>query len=229
MSNHVQFISFNKNLKNKHVVLKSLTKSNLKSFRQITTAALDSTYSEQWYKYCLKLGSLAQLAYYSTTEITSGDDIDIDQASPQNLMPVGCISAFIEKKPMLFLSSKMTEEEVALLKEEYATKTQVPSHYLSHSIYIMTLAVLAPFRNMYIGSILLGCIVQQAQMLTIPYVWLHVHTEAEESINWYLKRGFDFLIESSINGKESTERAVIKSYYSKMTPPGDAYILFKRV
>lgn len=80
-------------------------------------------------------------------------------------------------------------------------------------IYIMTLAVLAPYREYGIATLLLEHIAQQAIIQGISQVYVHTWTKNEDAIEWYQNRGF------------IKDQEVVKGYYKKMRPVGDAYIL----
>ncbi|CAN6674494.1 N-alpha-acetyltransferase Nat5p [Trichomonascus vanleenenianus] len=79
-------------------------------------------------------------------------------------------------------------------------------------IYIMTLAVLGPYRQHGIGSTLLNHVIDQAKQKFIHEVYVHVWVENEDAIAWYEKRGF-------------AKGDVVKGYYQKMQPAGDAVVM----
>jgi len=82
----------------------------------------------------------------------------------------------------------------------------------------MTLGVLAPYRNLGIGTKLLTHILQHATLPTHPKfveIYLHVQTSNEEALAFYKK--YDFEITSTVEG-----------YYKKISPP-DAYVLSKKL
>lgn len=83
-------------------------------------------------------------------------------------------------------------------------------------VYIMTLGVLAPFRQYGIATMLLESVLVEAKRLGIREVYVHAWTENVEAIEWYEKRGFTKSAEPIIG------------YYRKMNPQGDAYILSLR-
>jgi ribosomal protein S18 acetylase RimI-like enzyme len=83
-------------------------------------------------------------------------------------------------------------------------------------IYIMTLAVLAPYRGYGIGTLLLNHVIEQAKSMYLHEISVHVWVDNEdEVVEWYEKRGF-------------TRGELVKGYYQKMDPKGDAYIMTKR-
>jgi ribosomal protein S18 acetylase RimI-like enzyme len=83
-------------------------------------------------------------------------------------------------------------------------------------LYIMTLGVLAPYRQLKIGTQLLNFVFQCAkQRPDISEIYLHVQTNNDEAIAFYKKFGFEI-------------KETIKNYYSKIEPP-DCYVLTKTV
>jgi ribosomal protein S18 acetylase RimI-like enzyme len=89
------------------------------------------------------------------------------------------------------------------------------SHTSPTRIYIMTLAVLAPYRGCGIGSTLVDHIIGQAQSMFIHEVFVHVWTENEDALEWYEKKGFK-------------KNDLVKKYYHRMNPPGDAWIMTRK-
>ncbi|CAG8781435.1 4704_t:CDS:2, partial [Acaulospora morrowiae] len=78
-------------------------------------------------------------------------------------------------------------------------------------LYIMTLGVLAPYRNLGLGTTLLSHILHHAAPGTPPVpkfteIYLHVQTSNEEALAFYKK--YDFQIIGTVEG-----------YYKKITPP----------
>ncbi|KAG9133897.1 hypothetical protein Leryth_004622 [Lithospermum erythrorhizon] len=80
-------------------------------------------------------------------------------------------------------------------------------------VYIMTLGVLAPYRNVGIGTKLLTHVLELCAKQNIGEIYLHVQTNNEDAINFYKKFGF-----------EITE--TIHNYYTNITPP-DCYVVTK--
>lgn len=80
----------------------------------------------------------------------------------------------------------------------------------------MTLAVLAPYRNYGIGTKLLNHILEQAKEMYVTEVYVHVFSTDNEALEWYEKRGFE-------------KGELIKEYYKKMEPKGDAYVMTKKI
>ncbi|CAG8533666.1 14237_t:CDS:2 [Ambispora leptoticha] len=92
-------------------------------------------------------------------------------------------------------------------------------------LYIMTLGVLAPYRNLGLGTALLKHILEHAHSINssptpqnhpkFTEVYLHVQTSNNEAISFYKKYDFEIV-------------GTIQDYYKKITPP-DAYILSKKL
>ncbi|KAK9468298.1 acyl-CoA N-acyltransferase [Lipomyces arxii] len=91
-----------------------------------------------------------------------------------------------------------------------------PSHKEETKIYIMTLAVLSPYREYGIGTKLLEHIIEQAKKMYVKEVYCHVWTENTDALEWYNRRGFE-------------QGELVKGYYKKMDPARDAYIVHKKV
>lgn len=88
-------------------------------------------------------------------------------------------------------------------------------------IYLMTIAVLAPYRNMGIGSLMIRYLksgvdrVQEAsnvqRRIQVDHIYLHVQEGNEGAIQFYRRHGFD-------------ELCFIERYYQKVMPCG-AHVL----
>ncbi|KAJ3206087.1 N-alpha-acetyltransferase 50, partial [Dinochytrium kinnereticum] len=87
--------------------------------------------------------------------------------------------------------------------------------YGSHKVYIMTLGVLAPYRRLQIGTLLVETITSRCKSDTrLDHIALHVQTTNKEAIRFYKSRSFR--IETKVDG-----------YYllNKGVEPPDAYLL----
>ena len=83
-------------------------------------------------------------------------------------------------------------------------------------LYIMTLAVLAAYRDRGIGSQLLQSILDGCQQRGICMISLHVHILNEDAVRFYTDRfGFQ-------------KGELIKNYYRRLDPP-HCYILTKQI
>ncbi|KAK9480509.1 acyl-CoA N-acyltransferase [Lipomyces japonicus] len=84
------------------------------------------------------------------------------------------------------------------------------------SIYIMTLAVLAPYRRYGVGKQLIQHIEEEAKRTYVKEVYAHVWVENGEALSWYQKVGFE-------------QAELVEGYYRKMNPPGNAFVVRKRI
>jgi len=81
-------------------------------------------------------------------------------------------------------------------------------------LYIMTLGVLAPYRDLGVGTYLLEHSLRVvSEDPNIEEAYLHVQTNNEGAIRFYVKHGF-------------TIKEMIPNYYKRIEPP-DCYILHK--
>lgn len=91
-----------------------------------------------------------------------------------------------------------------------------PEHTKPSRIYIMTIAVLSPYRENGIGGMLLDHIEKYAAETFIPELSVHCLTDDSEVLEWYKKRGFEIVEE-------------VKGYYKRLTPAKDAYLMVKKL
>ncbi|GLT97652.1 hypothetical protein SLE2022_152070 [Rubroshorea leprosula] len=82
-------------------------------------------------------------------------------------------------------------------------------------VYIMTLGVLAPYRGLGIGTRLLNHVLDLCAKQNISEIYLHVHTQNEDAINFYKKFGYEII-------------ETIKNYYTNIDPP-DCFVLSKTI
>mmetsp|Transcript_3365 Transcript_3365/g.10243 ORF Transcript_3365/g.10243 Transcript_3365/m.10243 type:complete len:174 (-) Transcript_3365:132-653(-) len=87
-------------------------------------------------------------------------------------------------------------------------------------LYIMTLGVLAPYRERGIGNQLLNHVFELCRTnklcQNVKEIYLHVHTANEEAIQFYKKRGFQVV-------------ETIEHYYKRGVEPPDCYLLSKKL
>lgn len=87
----------------------------------------------------------------------------------------------------------------------------------AYKVYIMTIGVLAPYRNLGIGKQLLDQVLAAcAKEADCKEIYLHVHVKSDDAMKFYQK--FDFTVD-----KEN----VVKDYYTKLDP-NDAFIVSKK-
>ncbi|ODQ67638.1 acyl-CoA N-acyltransferase [Nadsonia fulvescens var. elongata DSM 6958] len=102
-------------------------------------------------------------------------------------------------------------DEIPVGAARCALKTPT-SRTMPTSIYIMTLAVLDPYRGFGIGKRLLKHIIEQAQGMYVHEISVHVWDKNETAIQWYEAQGFEKL--NLVNG-----------YYQRMVPVGNAFFM----
>ncbi|KAF5095206.1 hypothetical protein D0Z00_003243 [Geotrichum galactomycetum] len=189
------------------IQLHPLTAENVSGFRMLNNTVLQSKYSDRWYKDALALApGLAQIATFGDIE---EDKVGKTQAS-QNV--VGAISC------------KYVLEPAVALEE---------GNVMRRKAYIMSLAVLAPFRMYGIATRLVEAVIASIMAANrvlaeneqgthdeldgdsriVEEVYVHAWTGSQDAIEWYLNRGFK-------------QTNVVQGYYRTMRPkPGDAVIL----
>ncbi|KAJ0400887.1 hypothetical protein P43SY_004499 [Pythium insidiosum] len=82
-------------------------------------------------------------------------------------------------------------------------------------VYIMTLGVLAPYRQCRIGRALLQSVIACARRDDVDHIYLHVQTNNHAALTFY--RSFGFAVSQ-----------LIPNYYKRIKPP-DCYVLVKRL
>ena len=81
-------------------------------------------------------------------------------------------------------------------------------------VYIMTIGVLAPYRHLGIGGLLLQQVLEAcAREPDCHEIYLHVHVKSDDAMDFYRRFGF-------------TVGDVVHDYYTKLDP-NDAYIVYK--
>ncbi|KAF5115999.1 hypothetical protein DV495_004917 [Geotrichum candidum] len=189
-----------------NIRLHPLTATNVAGFRMLNNTVLQSKYSDRWYKDALTLApGLAQVATFGDNEEEAGTK----QAS-QNV--VGAISCKYVLEP-------------AIASGE--------GNMMRRKAYIMSLAVLAPFRMYGIATRLVESVIAsiiaanqalaeneegsrdelESDNMVVEEVFVHAWTGNQDTIEWYINRGFK-------------QTNVVQGYYRTMRPkPGDAVIL----
>lgn len=89
--------------------------------------------------------------------------------------------------------------------KHYAGAVRCSLDSQSDVLYIMSLGVLAPFRDLGIGSSLLSHALAYAAKCGVASVQLHVWTQNADAAAWYRSRGF-------------REVLVVEHYYRKLDP-----------
>ncbi|CAH2350373.1 N-alpha-acetyltransferase Nat5p [[Candida] railenensis] len=173
------------------ISLDDLTPNNVGVLKKINQVTLPTTYPESWYKDALQSDQIVKLAFYSE-------------------LPVGNIKA----KAIKF-SSKQSFENITNTKETASSGSDSQPKILPNAVYIETLAVLASYQNLGIGSKLLSFIIEETKTRFIHEIVLHVQSSNIKAIDWYLKKGF-------------SKKEEVKDYYKDQGMEGadaDAFIL----
>lgn len=219
------------------ITVHAVTKDNLKPFKQITSAVLRSSYSVGWYKDCVKPRDWDYPADIHNILKDSADTHNISKGPADSHGPSQCtethrfigdtdlaVLAYFHAPPVAVLPRRNVLPKHTEWTEPVPSGApcgvlravvDVPSTGAA-SVYIMTIAVLAPFRGRGAGSALLRHAVAEARFLGLEQVYLHVYAEDNGAVEWYKKRGF-------------CVSAVVAGYYRKMRPPGDAYVMVMSV
>ena len=97
-------------------------------------------------------------------------------------------------------------------------KIEPPTASPNQDLYIQTLAVLAPYRQLGLATHLLDTVVDAAlsHHQHVSSVYAHVWEKNEDALEWYERRGF------------VVEEGVVQHYYRKLRPAG-ARIVRKRI
>ncbi|VVT54711.1 uncharacterized protein SAPINGB_P004213 [Magnusiomyces paraingens] len=151
-------------------VLKDIPKSRVSTLKTIVSVVLGASYSSQWYADVPRLGPLAQLIYEVPDSGESSDENDHHDhpSSESNGVPVGAIRCALDP---------------------YNPVKDGPADTRPR-VYIMVIAVLAPFRGLGAGTMMLNHIVEHAKQLDAKAVYLHVRATDTDSQQWYSRRGF---------------------------------------
>lgn len=177
------------------ISLDDLTPNNVGVLKKINQVTLPTTYSESWYKSALESDQIVKLAFYSE-------------------LPVGNIKA----KAIKF-SPKQTFENITNTKETANSGSDSQPKILPNAVYIETLAVLASYQNLGIGSKLLAYVLEETKKRFIHEIVLHVQASNTKVVDWYLKKGF-------------SKKEEVKDYYKEQGLEGaaaDALILSMQV
>lgn len=83
-------------------------------------------------------------------------------------------------------------------------------------VYILTLAVLAAYRNRGIGSQLLQSVLDYCDTQPVEEIALHVHISNDDALRFYTEK-FGF-----------TQGELVENYYRRIDPP-HCYLVYKRI
>ena len=174
------------------IVWGDATEKNINQLQRLNSTIFPVKYSDQFYKEAIKARKgFVKLAYF-------------------NELLVGAVCC--RKEPYV-------ESKASISKKQSQAPPQAPSENSRSSLYIMTLGVLAPYRERGIGTQLLNHVLDLVS--SSPYckdvydIYLHVQEGNEDALQFYQKYGF-----------EVSEK--IEKYYMGISPP-DCLIVQKVV
>lgn len=171
------------------ITITSIQSEQLPALKRLTSALLPIKYPETFFNQVID--------DETTATISRAALCNLDSSSPPT--PIGWIRCSLEPYP------------------EGPSPPQI-SHPTYNQIYIKTICLLAPYRNMGIATALLDCILQQVKAWTdhnIRFIFAHVWESNEEALEWYGKRGF-------------RKEIFVQGYYRRLRPAG-AWIVRKQV
>lgn len=169
------------------------TKENIPLLKRINSLLLPVVYPESFYKNILdepESGILTRLAFWNT----------------QCVGGVRCRLEYVDDTAENTTPSTATHETSKM-------------ESIERRVYIMTLAVLAPYRSLSIGSHLVDyiCNASKSDEIKAQQVYAHVWVANTEALEFYRKRGFDVTSGTTVTG-----------YYRRLKPDA-AKVVFKNV
>lgn len=177
--------------RNTNITIEPVTPQTLPSYRRLITLLLPIRYPDAFYKQSIA-------------------------ASPER-PPLSLIALWHDTSTTTCQPPKVVAGIQARL-EPFPSSSPDPNP--PQTLYIQTLALLAPYRHLGIASSLLSellsRVLQQHMGLKIESVYAHVWESSVEALEWYVKRGFE------------VENGVIPDYYRRLKP-GGARIVRRRV
>ena len=197
------------------VWLGDVNQNNVNHLRLLNSVLFPMKYDQKFYNEVLQAGEFAKLVYYG--EFRTEEDPDI----PILVGAVCCRrESFRKRDADPRKSTHFEQQPYQPLPLPLPPTTSFPEYQIegsiSHRLYIMTLGVLAPYRRLGIGSMLLHHILNESiKESTIRDVYLHVQVNNNEALRFYEKFGFQ------ITG-------LVPQYYKTINPSA-AYELCKQI
>lgn len=173
------------------IVWGDLTEKNVRQLQRLNSTIFPVKYSSQFYSDAIRApDGFVKLAYY-------------------NELLIGAVCCRKER----FQASKVTEDG----KEQPPVPSDPSDSSSKSSLYIMTLGVLAPYRERGIGKQLLTHVLDlvhnSPSCADVVDVYLHVQEGNEDALRFY--RGYDFEVKEKLVG------------YYKRIEPADCLIVRK--
>jgi ribosomal protein S18 acetylase RimI-like enzyme len=187
-------------------VLQPLTKENVHELEAIIRVVLPVQYTNK---------------NIFTQMITNGAKLSciVYERSNKNNQAVGCMGCRVE--PILNEANNPRNNNLQICNNIGSSNTYnnicIENGRMCARIYLMTLAVLAPYRNMGIGQMMLQYLlsgvlrIEQTEPVKIKAIYLHVQEGNTGALRFYKRNGFK-------------EKAFIKEYYKRIEPTG-AHVL----
>lgn len=174
---------------NSNVHIEPVTSRTLASYRRLITLLLPIRYPDKFYK-----DSVANITESSLTRVAIWQERD-----PCN--------------------ERQVTEPIAVVGGIQCRLEYVPSTPAGErQLYVQTIGVLAPYRQLGIATHLLGEIVVTviAHYENVTSIYAHVWEANTEALEWYAQRGFH------------VEQEVVQGYYRRLKPSG-ARVVRRRI
>ncbi|EPS40529.1 hypothetical protein H072_5612 [Dactylellina haptotyla CBS 200.50] len=206
-----------------NVTIRAPTKANIHLLKRINSLLLPVSYPENFYREILQNPEseiLTRLAFYDD-ECVGGIRCRVEteaeyKAVPEKLGAKGnggsnILNAIAREGDHSRLDPAGVVSRISKGAADQPTKTK---------IYIMTLAVLSPYRSLSIGSHLLDYIISIAAKdpsIDADEAYAHVWVANDGALDFYRKQGFDV-----------NSGTVVQDYYRRLEPR-DARIVFRKI
>ncbi|KAK4695875.1 hypothetical protein P7C71_g1961, partial [Lecanoromycetidae sp. Uapishka_2] len=177
------------------VSIEPVTPTHLPAYRRLITLLLPIRYPDKFYQDSVAISGPSSLALCALWHEPAKPASNIVRPYPSSDRVVAGIQCCLESLPS-------------------ATAPCKPGK----TLYIQTLATLAPYRSFGIASALLDITIRTSitHYEDVEEVYAHVWEANEEALEWYAKRGF------------VVEEQVVEEYYRKLSPSG-ARLVRRRV
>jgi N-alpha-acetyltransferase 50 len=196
------------NVENK-IWLDDVNQHNVHNLRLLNSVLFPMKYDQKFYNEVLQAGEFAKLVYY-------GDGGVEDQNVPILVGAVCCRREYLQNGDSTVIRKSFHVVPQPRQTINFPDGQITGSTVFSYRLYIMTLGVLAPYRRLGIGSMLLRHILNESiQESTIRDIYLHVQINNNEALRFYEKFGFQIT-------------SLVPHYYRTIKPSA-AYELCKQI